>query len=95
MCNLYKMDKSAAEVVRWFNAISAEPGNARPEVYPGYPGYVMAEGRVRQLTWGFPLSLKGKNGQALKPKPVKTPARTSSTASCGASASQSGGASSR
>ena len=70
MCNLYKMDKSAAEVARLFNAVSAEPGNARPEVYPGYPGYVVAEGRVRQMTWGFPLSLKGKSGQKLKPKPV-------------------------
>ena len=69
-CNLYKMDKSAAEVARLFNAVSAEPGNAGAEVYPGYPGYVVAEGRVRQMTWGFPLSLKGKNGQALKPKPV-------------------------
>ena len=51
------------------------PGNAGESVYPGYPGYVMAEGRVRQMTWGFPLALKGKSGQLLKPKPVNN-ART-------------------
>ena len=37
---------------------------------PGYTGYVVAEGTVRQMTWGFPLALKGKGGQPLKPKPV-------------------------
>ena len=51
------------------------PGNAGDTVYPGYPGYVVAEGRVRQMIWGFPLTLKGKNGQPLKPKPVNN-ART-------------------
>jgi putative SOS response-associated peptidase YedK len=59
--------QSTAEAARLFNAISAEPGNAGTEIYPGY---VVAEGRVRQMTWGFPLSLKGKSGQKLKPKPV-------------------------
>lgn len=51
------------------------PGNAGEMVYPGYPGLVVAEGRVRQMTWGFPLALKGKSGQPLKPKPVNN-ART-------------------
>jgi putative SOS response-associated peptidase YedK len=35
----------------------------------------MADGRVRQMTWGFPLAMKGKSGQPLKPKPVNN-ART-------------------
>ena len=70
MCNLYQMTKTVDEVARLFGALADPPGNAGDTVYPGYPGYVVAEGRVRQMTWGFPLSLKGKNGQPLKPKPV-------------------------
>jgi putative SOS response-associated peptidase YedK len=62
------MDKSAAEVARLFNAV-AEPGNAGSEVYPGYPGYVVAQGQLRQMTWGFPLRLKGMS-PAAKPKPI-------------------------
>jgi putative SOS response-associated peptidase YedK len=70
MCNLYKMTKTVAEVAKLFGAAADPPGNAGDTVYPGYPGIVVAEGRVRQMTWGFPLVLKGKNGQPLKPKPV-------------------------
>ena len=44
--------------------------NFGAEVYPGYPGLVVAERRARAMTWGFPLVLKGKQGQPLKPKPV-------------------------
>jgi putative SOS response-associated peptidase YedK len=75
MCNLYKMTKTVDEVARLFGALADPPGNAGDTVYPGYPGYVVAEGRVRQMTWGFPLVLKGKSGQPLKPKPVNN-ART-------------------
>src|SRR3982751_2864335 len=70
MCNLYKMTKTVDEVARLFGAIADPPGNAGDTVYPGYPGYVVAQGRVRQMTWGCPLVLKGKNGQPLKFKPV-------------------------
>src|SRR6478752_5819771 len=70
MCNLYRMRKSADEIAQLFGATADPPGNAGDTVYPGYPGYVVAEGRVRQMTWGFPLTLKSKNGQPLKPKPV-------------------------
>ena len=70
MCNLYRMTKTVDEVARLFGAVAEPPGNAGDTVYPGYPGYVVAAGRVRQMTWGFPLSLKGRNGQPLKPKPV-------------------------
>jgi len=69
------MTKSVAEVAALFRAVADPPGNAGSTVYPGYPGYVIAEGRVRQMTWGFPLALRGKNGQPLKPKPVNN-ART-------------------
>ena len=74
MCNLYKMTKTVEEVARLFGAFADPPGNAGDTVYPGYPGIVVAPDggtlRVRQMVWGFPLVLKGKNGQPLKPKPV-------------------------
>ncbi len=76
MCNLYRMTKNVDEVAGWFDAVNELQGaNFGAEVFPGYPGAVVAEGRVRQMTWGFPLVLKGKQGQPLKPKPVNN-ART-------------------
>ncbi len=76
MCNLYRMTKNASEVAAWFDAVEASQGaNLAEEVYPGYPGLVVAEGQVRSMIWGFPLVLTGKQGQKLKPKPVNN-ART-------------------
>ena len=76
MCNLYRMTKNKDEVAAWFDAVNELGGaNFGDEVFPGYPGAVVAEGRLRQMSWGFPLILKGKNGQPLKPKPVNN-ART-------------------
>lgn len=50
--------------------------NLGSEVYPGYPGAVIAGGSVRSMIWGFPLVLKSKKtGKPLKPKPVNN-ART-------------------
>jgi putative SOS response-associated peptidase YedK len=71
MCNLYRMTKNVSEVAAWFAAVEGAAGrNFAAEVYPGYTGLVVAEGAVRAMTWGFPLVLKGKQGQPLKPKPV-------------------------
>ena len=70
MCNLYRMTKGTAEVANLFNVEGDLAANYGAEVYPGYPGLVIAEGRTRTMTWGFPLVLKGKQGQPLKPKPV-------------------------
>ena len=71
MCNLYKMDKSAAEVARLFNVIEIGTSNAPAEIFPGYPGLVAAGGELRSMVWGFPLTLKSKKtGAPLKPKPV-------------------------
>jgi putative SOS response-associated peptidase YedK len=69
MCNLYRMDKSSAEVARLFKAMDGSNSNAPAEIYPGYPGLVVAGGELRSMVWGFPLVLKGKAGQPLKPKP--------------------------
>ena len=70
MCNLYRMTKATAEVANLFRATHGSIGNFATEVYPGYPGLVVAGGELRSMAWGFPLVLKGKNGQPLKPKPV-------------------------
>lgn len=70
MCNLYRMTKGTAEVAKLFEAEPDLAANYAHEVYPGYPGLVIAEGRARAMNWGFPLVLKGKQGQPLKPKPV-------------------------
>ena len=75
MCNLYRMTKGTAEVANFFNVEGDLTANYGAEVYPAYPGLVVAEGRARAMTWGFPLVLRGKQGQSLKPKPV-TNART-------------------
>ena len=72
MCNLYRMTKNAAEVADWFK-VTNELGSANfsSEVYPGYPGAVIADGAARSMVWGFPLVLKSKRtGEPLKPKPV-------------------------
>ncbi len=74
MCNLYRMKQSRTEVADFFSSIAQDlrvaPGNDPAEIYPGYPGLVLAEGQVQQMAWGFPLALKGTRGQPLKPKPV-------------------------
>ena len=76
MCNLYRMTKGKDEIAKWFEAVDELRGaNFGEEVYPGYPGVVIANGKVRQMNWGFPLVMKGKSGQSLKPKPVNN-ART-------------------
>jgi putative SOS response-associated peptidase YedK len=77
MCNLYRMSKSATEVAQLFRALDATGGSNRgEEVYPGYPGLVIAEGELRAMAWGFPLAMRSKKtGQPLKPKPVNN-ART-------------------
>lgn len=76
MCNLYRMTKNTDEVAKWFAALEARGGaNFGEEVYPGYPGLVVADGKVEQMSWGFPLVMKGKSGKPLKPKPVNN-ART-------------------
>ncbi|MFM7404440.1 MAG: SOS response-associated peptidase [Erythrobacter sp.] len=71
MCNLYRMTKNVSEVAAWFRAVEGAAGaNFAAEAYPGYAGLVVADGALKAMNWGFPLVLKGKQGQPLKPKPV-------------------------
>jgi putative SOS response-associated peptidase YedK len=65
------MTKAPDEVAKLFGASLTRIGNAAGgEVYPGYPGLVVAGGELRPMAWGFPLVMKGKSGQPLKPRPV-------------------------
>lgn len=76
MCNLYRLSKMPQEVASWFDAVNDIGGaNFGEEVYPGYPGAVIAEGKLTTMSWGFPLQRRGVKGQPLKPKPVNN-ART-------------------
>ena len=70
MCNLYKLRRTAEEVAQLFRVDASAGANVAAELYPGYPGLVVAEGRARAMTWGYPLILKGRDGRQLKPKAV-------------------------
>lgn len=70
MCNLYRLTTPAEAVAALFGAQLNAGTNFAEEVYPGYPGLVIAEGKAQAMAWGFPLVLTGKHGQKLKPKPV-------------------------
>ena len=71
MCNLYRMTKSQAEIADLFRVDTPTALNTAEEIYPGYPGMVIANGSLQSMVWGFPLVLKSKKtGEPLKPKPV-------------------------
>ena len=70
MCNLYRMKKGVAEVAQIFDARPDLGANFAEEIYPGYAGLVVADGRARVMNWGFPLVVKGRQGQPRTPKPV-------------------------
>ena len=69
MCNLYKMTKATDEVARLFDVKGGSVGNAATEVYPGYPGLVVAGGELRSMVWGFPFKPRDARPES-KPKPV-------------------------
>jgi putative SOS response-associated peptidase YedK len=70
VCNLYRMTKATAEIANLFGVRADLGANFGVEVYPGYPGLVIADSAARSMTWGFPRVLIGKRGLPLKPKPV-------------------------
>ncbi len=70
MCTLYRLTRPNSEIAHLFDAVVGQVGNAPDEIFPGYPGLVVARGELRSMVWGFPLTLKGAKGQMLKPKPV-------------------------
>jgi putative SOS response-associated peptidase YedK len=64
------LNKPAADIAHLFGVETTQGANYSEEVYPGYPGLVMAGRRLKVMNWGFPLVMTGRNGQKLKPKPV-------------------------
>ena len=75
MCNLYELYVTGMNNI-FGKSLGDVMNLPQDEVYPGYPGIVQkADGKLAKMTWGFPLVLKGKSGQPLKPKPVNN-ART-------------------
>lgn len=74
VCNRYQPGERQ-NVRLTFNARELRAFNDGPAtVHPKEPGFVvrMVDGSLvlDQMTWGFPVVLKGKLGQPLKPKPV-------------------------
>lgn len=74
MCNRYTPGERET-ILNHFSARSLRDFNAGPAiVHPREPGYVVREVEgervLDQMTWGFPVYLRGKSGQPLKPKPT-------------------------
>jgi len=68
MCNLYRMTKPNSEVARWFDAIDQLGGaNFGDEVFPGYPGAVVADGALVSMTWGSRSAARARRGSRSSP----------------------------
>lgn len=71
MCNRYADDVELAILREGYGLRGEVTGNRAIQVHPGTPGRVVTADRyLRVMSWGFPLVMKGKSGQPLKPKPV-------------------------
>lgn len=74
MCNRYAPGETH-RIEDYFSAKRLREYNAGPAiVHPRDPGWVVreidGERVIEQMTWGFPVYLRGKSGQPLKPRPV-------------------------
>lgn len=74
MCVRYQPGEKRV-ILDHFKAEMQRPFNAGPDtVHPKEPGWIVRfkDGAfvMEQMTWGFPVILKGKKGQPLKPKAV-------------------------
>ena len=70
MCNLYRLNRPAADVARLFGVETAQGNNPSDDVYPGSSGLVMANRRLRAMHWGFPPAPTGRARQKPKSEPV-------------------------
>lgn len=73
MCNLYEHYTEGMNAIFGMSLSEVLAGENLPPplVYPAGPGIVItSDKQARKMTWGFPLVLKGKQGQPLKPKAV-------------------------
>ena len=74
MCNRYQPGERK-RIIDFFDAQVLRAVNDGPAiVHPREPGWVIRAGEqgpvLEQMTWGFPVALRGKSGHLLKPKPV-------------------------
>lgn len=74
MCNRYQPGERK-RITDFFDARVLREVNDGPAiVHPREPGWVvrLVDGApvLEQMTWGFPVALRGKSGQMLKPRPV-------------------------
>ncbi len=74
MCNRYHPPERNA-IVSLFGAIQLRDANPGPSiVHPREPAWVVRRDDARlvmeQMSWGFPVVLRGARGTPLKPKPV-------------------------
>lgn len=54
-----------------FSAQAGPEPNLANDIYPGYPGLVIAAGQVQAMAWGFPLAQKSaRTGLPIKPRTV-------------------------
>jgi len=78
MCNLYTLGATRDEVAAYFRSIAnwrrevqVAAANHAQDVYPGYPGLVLAGNELRAMNWGFPLAqVSTRTGKPIKPKTV-------------------------
>ncbi len=64
-CNLYRLASSVTEVAHAFHVATEAESNAGERVYPGAPGLVIANGKVRSMTWGMPIAATDEDGTRL------------------------------
>ena len=74
MCNRYRPGERQI-IEQLFSARPLRDFNEGPRtVHPRDPGWIVRQHNggmvLDQMTWGFPVVLRGKQGQPLKPKPV-------------------------
>jgi putative SOS response-associated peptidase YedK len=77
MCNRFRQVKTKENLSLIFDAeplIDPAPEGVRTDIYPKYKAWIVRkEGGRRVLDhmpWGIPLSMRGKQGQPLAPKPI-------------------------
>lgn len=71
ICNLYRLTTPTSAIAGLFGARTGPAPNVAEEVYPGYPGLVMADGQLQAMAWGFPRAMKSKRtGLLIKPRTV-------------------------
>lgn len=74
MCNRYRPGERKRIEDHFSARVLREVNDGPAIVHPKEPGWVVrlvdGERVLEQMTWGFPVTLRGKTGQPLKPKPV-------------------------